>query len=561
MDSSDSLTLRRAAAAVALLAVVPFLSAIGNDFITWDDDIIILGQPFLREATLSNLARIASPFPAREEWLPLRDLTLLANFTVFGSAPWSFLAGNIALHALAAVLVLVLFERLGLSRIEAIVGASLFACHAVHVESVTWLSARKDPLSAVFLLLALLAHIRWRQGDGGYGRGILFLALALFSKANSFIFPVWAAAYDLAYRRELRVRERVLPLLPHALLAGGHAILYARLTSLDGVLEAYPPGGIATVILTDITLLRDYTVAAILPLRHQAIYSVEFVTTPWDAGLWASIALLGAVGAVAWRFRARPWAPFAAALFYASFLPYLNLVPHGIYYAERYLYLPTIFLSLASGKIAVGAIEGARSRSRIAGAVACAVFSLALVLHGGAGARRNLAWADSETFWRYQAAEEPRNPAPLMNLAATHELFGHDREAAHVYENVLARFGDIPEAYHRLARIARRSEDLERARVLYEKCVVLERGDPRTLNNLGEVYLALGRRADAISLYEKIVSAHPRYLLARANLARTLDAEGRRAEARRHWEKVAESWELLPQEPLILEARSRLATP
>jgi tetratricopeptide (TPR) repeat protein len=558
---NQSLTLRRAAAAVAILSIVPFLSALGNDFITWDDDIIILGQPFLREATLSNLARIVSPFPAREEWLPLRDLTLLANFTLFGSAPWSFIAGNIALHALAAILVLVLCERLGLSRIEALVGASLFACHAVHVESVTWLSARKDPLSAIFLLLALLAHIRWRDGKGGYGPGILFLGLALVSKASSFIFPVWAAVYDLAFRRELRLRERVVPLLPHVLLAAGHAILYTRLVSLDGVIEAYPPGGIATVLLTDIVLLRDYTAAAILPLRHQAIYSVEFVTTPWNAGFWASIAILGAVGAAAWKLRERPWVPFAAALFYASFLPYLNLVPHGIYYAERYLYLPTIFLSLAAGKLAVAGIEAARSRSRIAGSAACAVLSIALVLHGAAGSRRNLAWADSETFWRYQAAEEPKNPAPLMNLAATHELFGNDIAATRVYEDVLARFGDVPEAYHRLGRVARRSGDLARALVLYEKCAVLEAGDPRTLNNLGEVYLALGRRADAISLYEKIVSAHPRYLLARANLARTLDAEGRRAEARRHWEKVAEGWELLPQEPLILEARSRLATP
>jgi tetratricopeptide (TPR) repeat protein len=253
--------------------------------------------------------------------------------------------------------------------------------------------------------------------------------------------------------------------------------------------------------------------------------------------------------------------PFSAALFYASFLPYLNLVPHGIYYAERYLYLPTIFFALAAGKLAAAAIAGARSRSRLAGAGACAVLTLALLLHGAAGSRRNLAWADSETFWRYQAAEEPRNPAPLMNLAATHELFGNDRAAAVVYEDVLSRHGEIPEAYHRLARIARRSGDLEGSLALYQKCAQLDPADPRTLNNLGEVYLALGRRAHAIAIYERIVAEHPRYLLARANLARALDADGRRAEARRHWEKVAEGWELLPQEPLVLEARSRLKTP
>jgi hypothetical protein len=180
--------------AIAAAAIVPFLSALGNDFLTWDDNIIILGQPFLREPTLENLWRILSPVPAREEWLPLRDLTLLANFAIFGPDPFWFAVGNVLLHAGAAVAVFFLLRRLVASRVAAFLGALVFAVHAVHVESVTWLSGRKDPLSAIFIVSALVAHIRWREGRGRYATVLPLLALALLSKASAFVFPLWAAA-------------------------------------------------------------------------------------------------------------------------------------------------------------------------------------------------------------------------------------------------------------------------------------------------------------------------------------------------------------------------------
>jgi hypothetical protein len=97
---------------VAAAAALPHLGVVCNDFLTWDDSIIILGQPFLRELTFENLARIFSPFPAREEWLPVRDLTLALNFALFGEDPAWFGAGNLLCHVAVALAAFFLFRRL-----------------------------------------------------------------------------------------------------------------------------------------------------------------------------------------------------------------------------------------------------------------------------------------------------------------------------------------------------------------------------------------------------------------------------------------------------------------
>ena len=547
------------AGVVAAAAAAPYWSALGNEFITWDDNIIILGQPFLRTLTLDNLWQVLSPVPAREEWLPLRDLTLLLNFAACGENAFAFVTVNIALHAAAAAAVFFLLLRLAGSWEAALAGGLVFALHAVHVESVTWLSGRKDPLSAIFIVTALIAHIRWRHGDGRYATVLVLLGLALLSKASAFVFPAYAAAYDLCYLRSLTWRKRIVPIVPYAVIAFAGIFTFLKLISADGVIEDYPAGGLAAVLLTNVVLLRDYLVHLVLPLTHQAIYEVSFLTSIGSGRFLAAVAAHVLVAAAAWRWRRTRWAPFAALFFYASFVPYLNIVPHGIYYAERYLYLPSIAFSLVVGVGVAAAFRALSSapRWRWAATTGICVF---LAAHAVLLSSRNPVWASSERFWSYQAAVLPRNPAPLMNLAETREAAGADEAAARTYESVLADFGEVPEAVFRLGRIAARHGDIEIARRLYLRHAELCPSDPRSQNNLAQTYLATGQPEKAVEILEPVIAAHPRYVLARANLAVALERCGRPEAARERWREVLATADLLPQEPLVREARRRLGS-
>jgi tetratricopeptide (TPR) repeat protein len=554
---------RWAAAAVFLVATLPFLRCLGHEFLGWDDGIIILGQPFLRELTLQNLWTIFSPVPAREEWLPLRDLSLALNFALGGERPWGFAAVNVALHGATAVAVLALFRALSLRRDAALLGALLFACHASHVESVAWMSGRKDSLSGLFMVLALLTWIRFRSDRGGLALPLAFYLFALLSKASAIVLPAWLLAYDVLCLRDPRWserpwRQRIGPLLPFAVLGVVHVGVYLRSTAVDGVIEPYPPGGLLTVLRTDTVLLVDYLRYLVFPWEHQAIYDVTFRTTFADARLWLSAGVLVALSATLLsQWRRRPWLTLAGIVAATSMLPYLNLIPHGIYFAERYLYLPCI----AFAGVAGAALAHLRTLPRPRSAVAVGVV-MWLAVHAGLSSWRARVWKESEVFWRYQAVQLPGSPAPRMNLAEFYERSDRFADAAQIYAQLTAPPTVVPEAIFRLARVEQRRGRLEPAAALYIR--YLHRKRPRTpqaLNNLGSVRLVQGRHAEALRAFNAAARDFPYYLRARRNLAHTLELMGRAPEARVHWRWIVEHARLVPEQPLANEARARLSAP
>lgn len=554
---------RLAVLALFLVATLPYLGCLGHEFLGWDDRRIILEQPFLRELSLENLWTIFSPVPAREEWLPLRDLTLALDFALLGPDPWHFALVNLLLHGAATLAAWGLFRELCARREAALFGALLFACHAAHVESVAWLGARKDPLSLLFLLLALRGWVRYRKGAGA--RGLLWawawFALALLSKANAFVLPAWLLTYDLLLWpgerwRTRPWRTRIAPLVPFALLGLAHVWTYVRLTKADGVIEPYPPGGLETVLRTDVVSLVDYMRYLALPLEHQAIYDHVFRQSWADPRVLGSLLILCLLAGVAWRERARrPLVTWCLCFAAASLLPYMNLIPHGIYYAERYTYLPSLVAALLLGS----ALASVRARSgRTSGRVILAGLALWLAGQAGLSAWRSRVWSDDETFWTYQVAQIPHNPAPRMNLAEAYEFAQRYEDAARIYGSLSEGALVVPQAVYRLGRIARRLGRVDAAIGYYERYRSLDPQDPPLYNNLAEAYFARGDAAQAIEVLEEGIRVAPNYIRARRTLAIVLEQQGREAEARRQWEEILARVRLQPDLRFAAEARARL---
>ena len=552
-----------------LVATLPYLGCLGHEFLGWDDRRIILEQSFLRELSLANLWTIFSPVPAREEWLPLRDLTLALNFAFAGARPWHFALVNLALHGAASVAAFAVFRELCERREAALLAALLFACHAAHVESVAWLSARKDPLSLLLLLLALRAWIRYRRGAGRAGLAsllwsLLWFGLAMLSKANAFVLPAWLFAYDLllwpgARWRDRPWKTRLAPLVPFALLGLAHVYVYVSLTKADGVVEPYPPGGLWTVLRTDFVSLADYTRYLVFPAEHQAIYDHAFRQTWADLRVWGSLVYLALLGGWAWTQRLNsPLVTWCALIAAASMVPYLNLIPHGIYYAERYTYLP----SLAAALLVGSALASLRARSGVtSGRVVLAGLVLWLAAQAGLSAWRTRVWRDDETFWTYQDAQLPHNPAPRMNLAECYEFAERYADAERIYSSLSEGEVLVPEALFRRGRVARKLGHLEAAIAHYRRYLSLAPTDVPpgpAYNNLAEAHYALGHPEEAIRVLRAGIQVAPNYLRARRTLAIILESLDRDAEARTQWEEILGRVRLEPDLRFAAEARARL---
>jgi len=184
------------AVAVAALALVAYMPAFQAGWV-WDDDSYVTANAALR--TADGLRRIWTEPGAVAQYYPLTFTTLWLEYQAHGLAPAGYHATNVLLHAANAVLVGLVLEVAAVPAAWA--AAALFAVHPMNVESVAWVTERKNVLSACFFLLSLLLLLRWRQdGDRGAARPAWFVAafgcfvLALLSKTVASTLPEFSTS-------------------------------------------------------------------------------------------------------------------------------------------------------------------------------------------------------------------------------------------------------------------------------------------------------------------------------------------------------------------------------
>ena len=211
--------------AVALVTALVFLPALANGFLVWDESSLLLRNPWYRGLRPSNIAWM---FTTRlmGHWMPLNWLSFGLDYALWGMNPVGYHLTNVVLHAAnAAVFYAVALRLLGLAlperltadrgrlRLGALAAALLFSLHPLRVESVAWVTERRDVLSGLFYLLAILAYLRYCEDrtvgrpSGGrfYWAALALCALALLSKAMAVSLPVILLLLDLYPLRRLGV--------------------------------------------------------------------------------------------------------------------------------------------------------------------------------------------------------------------------------------------------------------------------------------------------------------------------------------------------------------------
>jgi tetratricopeptide (TPR) repeat protein len=478
-------------------------------FVEWDDPLYVRDNPVVARGLDLASTRWALTAGAAFLWHPLTWLSLLLDAELHGTGrAGPFALTNVALHVANSLLLLALLSaatgRFGPSALA----AALFALHPLRVESVAWVSARKDGLSGLFALLALWGYLRWARA-GGRARYLAALgafAGALLAKPTHLTLPL------LLFLLDAWPLDRLRPAL-----AGGRTAL-ARL-----VAEKLPWLGVAAVAFAANLWMMERVANpwnADLPL-HQRLLAVPLDLlfylgkSLWPAGLavaypgphqqglpfYSSAELaagwcgLAGVATLALWLRARaPAVTWGLAWFALALLPMLQIVPTGLRLAhDRYTWLPAIGLSVAA---AFGAAQLWSRLPRLrplwsglaaATLVACALASAAQVRH----------WRDSES------------------------LLGHT--LAVTERNAIARFA------RGVARA--RSGDGDGAIADLRAALAIHPGHADSLNSLGYLLSRRGEHAAAIVQLRRALAERPGYALAMSNLGNALEANGEPEEA------------------------------
>ncbi|HXV76564.1 MAG TPA: tetratricopeptide repeat protein [Candidatus Polarisedimenticolaceae bacterium] len=536
MNSRASLVLP---AVIVVLTLGVYTPAFEAGFI-WDDDDYVSENPLLRDA--DGLLRIWTTTET-PQYYPMVFTTFWLEHQLWGLAPAGYHVVNVLLHALNAIL-------LGYAlRLLSVPGAwwvaVLFAVHPVQVESVAWVTERKNVLSGLFYLLSSLSFLRFER-DRRTRHYLLSLAtfvLALLSKTVTASLPV-ALGLALLWRNGRLRRADVLRLVPYVLLGAGLALITVGLESemIRAVRSDFDLSWWQRLLIAGGALL-------FYPWKLVVPYPLIFNYPRWDlaapAALYAALVVVCVVCvalSVAWR-RGRRGVVLAALFYGATIFPVLGFLD---VYPFRYSFVADHFQYLASvgPLIVLVGLGRASSRwlcrrapaagpaiSRAAGAAIVAALALL-------GFNQASIYHDLPTLWQHTIAHNPRSWLALHNMGLFRMNAGDLDAALSQLDRAIEAKPASAESYTARGLTRYRAGDQDAALADLNRAVELQPSYPQARLNRGNVLLDLGRPDLAIADLEIFVDANRSYLPARHSLARALLRMKRYAEAAAHLDEI-----------------------
>ncbi len=525
------------------LVIVSYLPALHGGFI-WDDDVYVEHNQALRSA--AGLWRIWTDPSATPQYYPLTHTTFWIEYHLWGaSSAVGYHIDNVLLHALGAVLLMRLLKRLAVPRPWLI--AAIFAVHPINVESVAWITERKNVLSGVFYFLAFGTWMKYEDGgwrmeggrkteDGGWrmkdGKefsppssilhllsSFLFFLLALFSKTVTATLPAAMLLVIWWKRGKIRLKD-VLPLLPF--FAAGIAM-----AAVTGHLEQAQVGAHGTEWM--LTPADRITVAgrAIWFYAEKLAWPrhLSFIYPRWNPPLsWAWPAAVIAVIAALWLLRNRLGrGPLTAVLFFVGTLtPALGFVN---VYPMRYSFVADHFQYLAGiGLIAlfVGALNPFL-RWPIAALILAILATLTF--------HRQFVYHDRETLWRDTIAKNPNSWMAHTNLGHALHARADDADAEVEYRLALRLDPNVPDTHLNVAIADAIHGDLDGTIRECQEAVAIDADFAPGYANMAKAYRQQGKISEAAAAAEKAVRCGPGFALGHLEWGRALQMQGNSARA------------------------------
>jgi len=456
-------------------------------------------------------------------WIPVTWLTFGLDHALWGMNAFGYHLSNVLLHAANAVLFYLLAMRLlrlglteasaGAIRLGAIAAALFFALHPLRVESVAWVTERRDVLSALFYLLTVLAYLKACAADGPPRRRWLLAslgayALGLLSKSLIMSLPLVLLVLDVYPLRRARGRwgRVLLEKVPYLVLALAAAVISVLVVIAKVGLtssSAYPlPARTAMALYSLVFYLWKTLVPVLLSPMYELPARVELTSPRFVFPALFVVALT--VGLVLAR---RSWpAALAVWLVYGFTLaPVSGIVHNGPQLvADRYSYLSCLGIALLVGAAATAVVSHA-GLSRPARAAA-AVTGLVWVVGLAALTWQQLpVWQDAEAVWQRALEVDP----------------------------------DCAFCHGQTGALAGNRGDLVTAIAHFERVVELRPRNVRHRSNLGLALLKAGRPAEAAVQFERILAREPADAETRTRLGLALAQQGRLAEASREFERAS----------------------
>ncbi|MGB7217318.1 MAG: tetratricopeptide repeat protein [Vicinamibacterales bacterium] len=532
-------------ALLILITVVAYLPSLRNGFI-WDDDDYVTKNLVLR--SLDGLRQLWLEPRSVPQYYPVTFTSFWLEYRLWGLQPLGYHATNILLHAASALLLWRVLGRIGVA--GAWFAAALFAVHPMQVESVAWVTERKNVLSGLFFFAAFLTYLRAEDREaatirwGPYLGALALFAAAVLSKSTACSLPAVLVLVLWWKRRSLDAQTiwRLIPMFIVGLSMAGTTVWLERyhvgangpefqFSALERVLVAgrvlwFYPG----------TFVWPTTLAFMYPR-----WAID--TSVW----WQYLFPLGAAATIAALFQARERlgeGPLVGALCYAGVLTpalgFINVYPMRYsFVADHFAYLPVVALMVFAAAAGAWILARVPEASRwAAGTLGGAVTLLVLGILTSAHTR---AFRDPRTLWTDTLSKNPASWMAHNNLGMLLKEDGKTAEAIAHYVEALRLNPDSPEAHTNYGVVLVGEGQIDEAISHYRAALRTEPRFPDAHHNLGMALESQGQSDTAIEELRAAIRWRPNYVESHHALGILLGRKGQIDDAIAEFTTVVEA--------------------
>jgi len=496
-----------------------FLPSLENGFTNWDDGPHLLSNHSIRSLTGGHLKEIFSKTVVYT-YIPLTLLSFAVEYHFFGYAPFIYHLDNLLLHLGVVALLYIFALQLRLSWPAAALAALIFGLHPMRVESVAWVTERKDVLYAFFYMASMCSYMRYIHTNkkAPYVLSVLFGIASILSKPMAYSLPVILLLCEWFVGRRL-VWKMFLDKIPFFLYILGVSLVTFVNNSNNIAI------GLGDTIILWIWSFTFYILKFFWPVSLTPLYHVpEPVHITHPAYYWACLVALILLGMIVCFRKKRVFLlAFGFYLFSIFFLVVRTAWDFGnrTAVADRFMYLPSLGFCLLCGVLLVNGWQYCSRKAKWLGRAFAVLVMLLMFWLGKESFYQCMIWKDSVSLWSYVLKLDPENMIAMENRAVAYAQDKRYEQALDDYHHLIRLKPDDASNYVNRAVIYSQTKKYDLAFADFKKALGMRPDQYGAYFNLGNLYREQQKLDKAIEAYSMAIQLNGIYINAynnRANL-------------------------------------------
>ncbi len=501
---------------ILALTFIAFLPSLQNGFIsTWDDGAYVINNPTIHHLNPGSVKEMFTTFTA-SSYVPLPLLTFAIEYKISGLNPFIYHLTNLLLHLLCTFLVFYILRMLKLNLIYAAIGALIFGVHPMHVESVAWITERKDLLSSLFCLASIGIYIRYLNSDK---KKLLFILLsfvlfilALFSKITAVTLPLSLLLIDYHLERPLK-RKVFIEKIPFFILALIFGVAEIILLQKQGAFKTHEFINFADQIFMGFYALSAYIIKFFIPIHLSAIY--PWLSAPGRALpflYYISPLFILLLGFLVFKVTRKNRALLFGSLFFLVNIILMfqaQILTQGIgFLADRFAYLPYLGLCFLAGWSSEQLIRNQKELKPLV----LGILFLIILVFAGMTFNRNKVWENDFTLWNDTIEKYPDEVyKSYANRGIAFTALGRWDDAINDFNRVIVMAPKFGWGYSDRGVAYQNTNQWDKSIDDFSKAIEIDSGNLDAYAGRGVSYGVLGQLDKAIADFSKTIQINPEY--------------------------------------------------